>query len=102
MEQLSAVGRSHLPLFGSICPGMDGIRAMQEQLPREARLLQRKISEKSENLQFQFFKSAVEFFFSIKLSFFTVVESLPVFYKYAKGNKSALPALRRIGKEPSI
>ena len=23
----------------SICPGMDGIRAMQEQLPREARLL---------------------------------------------------------------
>ena len=26
---------------GSICPGMDGIRAMQEQLPREARLLVR-------------------------------------------------------------
>ena len=36
-----AVERSRLPPFGSICPGMDGIRAMQEQLPREARLLKR-------------------------------------------------------------
>ena len=36
---INAVERSRLPLFGSICPGMDGIRAMQEQLPREARLL---------------------------------------------------------------
>ncbi len=36
---INAVERSRLPFFGSICPGMDGIRAMQEQLPREARLL---------------------------------------------------------------
>ena len=38
-DSLFAVECSRLPVFGSICPGMDGIRAMQEQLPRQERLL---------------------------------------------------------------
>mgnify|MGYP001825603837 CR=1 FL=1 len=41
---------------GSICPEMDGIRAMQEQLPREAKLL---LSDSSYAMLFQFLAGLV-------------------------------------------